>query len=231
MDTPGGVLLDGSGELYVADTNNNRVRRLVPDGVVSAPLVATPTPLSVANAASLSGGVVSPGEVITIFGSGMGPEAGVGALIDPTGLLSNQLAGVEVLFDGVPAPLFYAQATQINAQVPYTVSGESLTHIEVVYQGASVNTVDVPVVAAAPGIFPTVINQDGTYNSAANTAPRGTYMTFYATGEGLNGSNVSGQAAAAPYAPPALPVTITVDGMSAQIAWVGSARDSWVCCK
>jgi uncharacterized protein (TIGR03437 family) len=141
-------------------------------------------------------------------------------------LLANQLAGAQVLFDGVPAALFYAQASQINAQVPYAVAGNALTHIEVVYQGQSVNTVDVAVVAAAPGIFSTAINQDGTYNSAANPAPRGTYLTLYATGQGLtNGPNISGQPAAAPYPQAILPVTVTVSGMTAVIYWAGSAPE------
>jgi uncharacterized protein (TIGR03437 family) len=226
MDTPGGILLDGAGDLYFADSNNNRIRRLVPNGTVAAPVVTPPPPLSVENAASLSTGPVAPGEVVSIFGSGLGPQAGVGALIDATGLLANQLAGAEVRFDGVPAPLFYAQTNQINAQVPYTVGGNSLTHIEVLYQGQSVSTVDVAVVPAAPGIFSTVINQDGSYNSESNPAPRGTFLTFYGTGEGLtNGPNLAGQPAAAPYPQPDLPVTVTVGGMTAQVAWAGSAPE------
>jgi uncharacterized protein (TIGR03437 family) len=224
LDTPGSILLDGAGDLYCADTNNNRVRRLVPTGVILPPAVILPTPLSVVNAASLAAEPVAPGEVVTIFGSGMGPTAGVGALIDPTGLVANQLAGAEVRFDGVPAPLFYAQANQINAQAPYTVAGETVTQIEVLYQGVSVNTTSVAVAPAAPGVFSTAVNQDGTYNSPSNPAPRGTFLTVYATGQGLtNGPNISGQPAAAPYPQPNLPVTVTVGGVTVQVAWAGSA--------
>jgi len=224
IHAPSGILLDGAGDLYFADTDNNRIRRLVPTGVVTPPLVTPPPPLSISNAASLSPGAVAPGEVITIYGSGLGPQNGVGALIDPTGLLANDLAGSEVRFDGLPAPLFYVQANQINVQVPYTVAANAPTEIEVFYQGVSVNTASVPVVASAPGIFPVAVNQDGTYNSATNPAPRGTYLTFFATGEGLtNGPNISGQPAAAPYPQPGLPVTVTVSGMTSQVAWYGSA--------
>jgi uncharacterized protein (TIGR03437 family) len=224
MDIPGGILLDGAGDLYFADTGNNRVRRLVPTGMVTVPLVTPPPPLSVVNAASLNPGAVAPGEAITIFGSGLGPQTGAGAVIDPTGLLANLLEGTEVRFDGVPAPLYYAQANQINVQVPYTVAGNTLTHIEVFYQGVSVNTADVAVAAAAPGIFSPAVNQDGSYNSQDNPAQRGTFLTFYATGEGLtNGPNLSGLPAAAPYPQPDLPVTVTVSGVTAQIAWYGSA--------
>jgi uncharacterized protein (TIGR03437 family) len=224
MDTPGGILLDGAGDLYFADTNNNRIRRLVPDGAVTAPLVTPPAPLMVVNAASLSPGPVAPGEVVTIFGTGLGPQAGVGALLNPTGLLANQLSGSEVRFDGVPAPLFYAQANQINAQAPYGLDGSAITHIEVFYLGQSVAAADVAVAAAAPAIFSPVINQDGSYNSAANPAARGAYVTFYATGDGAgNGPNITGLPAAAPYSQPNQPLTVTVSGVAAQVLWDGSA--------
>lgn len=224
MNTPGGILLDGAGDLYFADTDNNRIRRLVPTGVVAtAPVVTLPTPLSVVNAASLSAGPVAPGEVVTIFGAGLGPQAGVGALIDPTGLLANELAGAEVRFDGVPAPLFYAQSNQINVQVPYTVAGNAITNIEALYLGVPVNSTSVAVAPTSPGVFSTAVNQDGSYNSVTNPAPTGTFLTIYATGEGLtNGPDISGLPAAAPYPQPNLPVTVTVSGVTAQIAWAGS---------
>ena len=224
IDTPEGILLDGAGDLYFCDTNNNRVRRLTPTAVVRPAPVYVPPPLTVENAAGLTQGPVAPGEVVSIFGMGLGPAAGVGGMFDSSGLLANQLAGTEVRFDGVPAPLFYTQAAQINAQVPYTVAGEDHTHMEVFYQGNPVGTLDIPVVAAAPAIFGTLVNQDGTFNSETNPAPRGTFLTFYATGEGLtNGPNVSGLPAGAPYPSPLLPVTVTVAGMLAETSYAGSA--------
>jgi uncharacterized protein (TIGR03437 family) len=224
LDTPGGILLDGDGDVYFADTNNNRIRRLVPNPVVTPPQVYIPPPLSVVNAAGQTRGPVAPGEVVTIFGTAIGPKTAAVGVLDASGLLTNQVASVEVRFDGVPAPLFYVQASQINAQVPYTVSGNTLTHIEVFYQDSSMGTVDLAVVPAAPVIFSTVINQDGSYNSVTNPAPRGTLITFFATGEGLtNGPNVAGRPAAFPYPQPNLPVTVTVGGITAQVAFAGSA--------
>jgi uncharacterized protein (TIGR03437 family) len=69
-----------------------------------------------------------------------------------------------------------------------------------------------------------VANPDGSPNSAIAPTTLGSILTFYATGEGLtNGPNVSGQAAAAPYPSPLLPVTLTVAGFPAQILYAGSA--------
>ena len=222
LDSPGGILADGSGDLYFADTRNNRVRQLVPTGMVAVETAAPPAALTVVNAASLAPGALAPGEVVTIFGTSMGPQTGVSA--NPTGPLGTQLAGVQVLFDSTPAPIFYAQAGQINAQVPFTVTGQATTNIQVMFQGIAVNTVSSVVVPAAPGVFPTAINQDGSFNSASHPAAAGSYVTIFATGSGVSqGGDVPGQPAAAPYASPALPVSVTVAGIAAQVAWAGSA--------
>ena len=83
---------------------------------------------------------------------------------------------------------------------------------------------DVQVAAAAPAIFPVIVNQDGWINSASAPAARGDIVVFYATGEGfMNIGNVTGQPAAAPYPQPRLPVQVTVAGIDAEILYAGSA--------
>jgi uncharacterized protein (TIGR03437 family) len=223
LNSPGGLLLDGSGALYVADTNNNRIRRMVPDSVLPPDPVILPPAITALNSASQRQGPVAPGEIVAIFGAGIGPEAGVSGTFDSAGLLANVLGGSEVRFDGVPAPLFYAQSGQINVQVPYTVNANSITHVEVFYQGHSSGTLDLPVAATMPALFGITINQDGSINSETSPAPRGTILTFFATGEGLtDGPNIAGQAAAAPYPRPLLPVTLAIAGVNAQLLYAGS---------
>ena len=225
LNSPSGMLLDGAGDLYFADTGNNRVRRLVPE---TDTVTVGPAPVSAAlalvNAASQSQGAVAPGEIVTIYGAAIGPTSGVTGSFDASGLVGNMLAAAEVSFDGVPAPLFYAQASQINAQVPYTIAGESVTQVEVFYQGQLAGTLSLPVVASAPALFAAALNQDGSLNSSTAPAAHGTVVTFFGTGEGLtNGANIAGQAAAAPYPIPALPVTLTVAGIAAQLLYAGEA--------
>ncbi|HMC59091.1 MAG TPA: hypothetical protein VKJ01_07865, partial [Candidatus Solibacter sp.] len=221
--SPGGLFLDGSGTLYLADTNNNRVRRLVPDSLLPPDPIVTPHALTAVNAANLRPGPVAPGEIVSIFGQGIGPVAAIPGTFDSAGLLANLVAGTEVRFDGVPAPLYYVQPAQINAQVPYTVTGTGLTHMEVFYQGRSAGSLDLPVAAAAPGVFSIAINQDGSTNSESSPAPRGTILTFFATGEGLtNGVNISGQAAGAPYPRPVLPVSLAIAGINADLLYAGA---------
>jgi uncharacterized protein (TIGR03437 family) len=67
-------------------------------------------------------------------------------------------------------------------------------------------------------------NQDGTVNAQAAPAARGTWMTFYATGEGLTDSgNVAGIPAQAPYPHPLLSISLTIAGLNADILYAGSA--------
>ena len=224
IDTPGGLFLDGAGALYFADSHNNRIRRLVPDAVVPPDPIVLPPPLAAVNALSLQPGPVAPGEIVSVFGAGLGPEAGVPGTLDASGLLANLVAGVEARFDGVPAPLFYVQAGQVNAQVPYTVAGAASTHLEMRYQGAVTGSLDLPVAAAAPALLPVVTNQDGSQNSDSAAAPPGTVLTLYATGEGLSdGANIAGKPAVAPLTHPALPVTVTIGGLPAETLFAGSA--------
>ena len=149
----------------------------------------------VLNSASLTHGVaVAPGEIVTIFGSGLGPTPGVGAQLDARGLVAKQLAGTSVTFDAMAAPLLYAGANQINAIVPFGVAAKTSTQIVVTVNGISSPAAVEAVAASAPGIYSidmsgtgqaAALNQDGTVNSASNPAARGSVVSFWITGAGL----------------------------------------------
>ena len=148
----------------------------------------------VVNGASFQAGAVAPGEIVSLFGSGLGPATGIGAVLDAQGRVAAQLAGTSVTFDGVPAPLLYVSANQINAIVPFEVAGKSGTQIVVTVNGAVSVALQQPVVAAAAGVFTVdmtgagqavVLNQDGTLNSSTNPAARGSVLTLWMTGMGV----------------------------------------------
>jgi uncharacterized protein (TIGR03437 family) len=147
------------------------------------PYLTAPPPMSFmppVNAASFTT-AVAPGEIVSLFGSGLGPTKG--AVGEPTsGLYPSSVAGVQVAFSGVAAPLLYVQAGQINTVVPKEV-GSSAT-IQISYQGQSAAPLNVSVQAANPGVF-AIVNQDGTVNSAANPAKAGSTISVYATGAGV----------------------------------------------
>ncbi|MBS1855367.1 MAG: hypothetical protein JST11_08385 [Acidobacteria bacterium] len=205
---------------------------------VTLTVVAIPKPVITAidNAASYSTGGISPGENITIFGTGVGP----GTLAQ--GTVSNAAwtttaGNTRVLFDGVPAPVIYASATQTSVMVPYGTSGRTTTSIVVEYSGVRSDAVSYNVVAAAPGIYTlnqqgtgpgAVLNQDGvTVNSPASPEKRGNVVAVYMTGEGQTlPAGVDGTiipAVVSALKKPILPVTATVGGVAANVLYYGSA--------
>jgi uncharacterized protein (TIGR03437 family) len=147
------------------------------------PYLTAPPPMSFmppVNAASFTT-AVAPGEIVSLFGSGLGPTKG--AVGEPTsGLYPSSVAGVQVAFSGVNAPLLYVQAGQINTVVPKEVGGSAT--IQISYQGQSAPPLNVSVQAANPGVF-AIVNQDGTVNSAVKPAKAGSTISVYATGAGV----------------------------------------------
>ena len=223
LNGPAGLILDGSGALYFADNGNNRIRHLTPDVAPPPPVTFLPQ-VAVVNAMSLRTGAIAPGEIVSIFGGGLGPNAGVTASLDATGALPTVLGAVEVRINSVSSPIFYAQAAQINAQVPYSILGSDTVDVLVVYQGKPVGGATVKTAPSAPALLALAINQDGATNAESAPAARGGWMTFYATGEGLNdGARVAGVPADAPYAHPLLPIALKIAGVSADILYAGSA--------
>jgi uncharacterized protein (TIGR03437 family) len=186
---------------------------------------------SVLNAASYAGGAVSPGEIIVIFGSGMGPTAITGLTLGSNGNVTTQSGGTSVLFDGIAAPMIYSLAGQVSAVVPYEVAGKSVTQVVVSYQGQTSAPLSVPVAAAVPGIFTTsasgsgqgaILNQDGSLNGPNNPAPAGSYVFVFATGEGqTNPTGMDGSLDGVPAPNPLLPVTATIGGVNATVQYAG----------
>ena len=83
---------------------------------------ATPTGVSILGVADSAvnavTNTVAPGEYVSIYGTGLGPAAGVGQIVQG-GVVSNSLGGTQVSIGGVLAPLIYASTNQINVLVPY----------------------------------------------------------------------------------------------------------------
>jgi len=184
-------------------------------------------------------GTVAPGEIVSIFGVGLGPAQAVASpILTGSGTVATSAGGTQVFFDGVAAPLLYVGENQINAVVPYEVksSGSNpITQMTVQSTSGSFGPVTMPLSAAVPGVFTydgsgigqaAALNEDGSYNTVANPAVRGHIVTFFATGAGLlsppaaTGSITPGSP---PFAAPQLPVSVLVRGANAQIQYVGAA--------
>ena len=229
--TPAALAMDTAGNLYVADFDNNRIRKLSPSTpVIAAPVTLLPT-ASLVNAASLRDGPVAPGETLSILADGIGPATGVSGVFEGSGMLDTLLSETQVLFDGRAAPLIYVQQSKINVQVPYEVAGLVNTHVQVFHSGALMVDVTLPVTSAAPGIFtvaggmgPALAFQQDVPNSQSNPADPGSVITIFATGEGqTDPAGIDGVASTAPFPQPIGQVDLRVGGRPAEILFAAEA--------
>lgn len=142
---------------------------------------------------------ISPGEIVTLQGTGLGPLTPPAAVVT-NGAMATILGGVQVLFDGVAAPLMYVQDAQINVLAPYSLAGKTTVAIQVQYQGNATAPVTMPVSAYSVALFqaaggaPIVLNHDYSQNSQSNPVLRGGTLTLYMTGAGQTSpASVDGQ--------------------------------------
>jgi uncharacterized protein (TIGR03437 family) len=120
---------------------------------------------------------LAPGEVISIYGPGIGPVTPVTAT-PANGFYPKTLAGIQVTFNGVAAPLLYAGPNQINAVVPMGVTVKTAAIVQVGSGPAYPVWID----AGEAMAYPVVLNQDGSVNSYLNPAIFSSVVSVYATG-------------------------------------------------
>lgn len=125
---------------------------------------------------------IAPGELIGITGQHLGPTTTVMAQLDATGRLPFTVGATSVSFDGYIAPLISVQDGLIVCFAPFEITGSA--EVTVTVDGQKSNSVRIAVASSAPYIL-SVINQDGSMNSADHPAPQGSEVTFYVTGLGL----------------------------------------------
>ena len=203
---------------------------------VSLTVVAPfPVIVGVVNAASYQTGGISPGEIVTVFGTSLGPATGVLAAIDSHGYIETTLANVKLTFNGYPAPILYVGAGQINAIAPYELAGASDVSVEATFGNARSNEVTYPVVASAPGVFSDNATGQGGgaildvhYNlvSASNPVSGGAVIQIFATGQGqTKPGGVDGliEPLTLPLPAPLLSPGVTIGGVTATIQYAGAA--------
>ncbi len=146
--------------------------------------------------------LVAPGQLLTIFGSGLENSAWIAAPVDgqyPTAS-PDQLT---VTVNGTPAPLLYTSPDQINLQIPFEVSGSSTATLVLNSPVLGSVSQNLRVVDSNPTAFEVPVepgdcltswagemntlakNADGTRNSCGNPAQPGSIVRFYLNGLGL----------------------------------------------
>jgi uncharacterized protein (TIGR03437 family) len=207
---PLGLCLDRHDTLYVADSTNNRVTHFLKPG-------------SVVNGATFQASLpVAQGALATFFGTGLDVDPSVAGVLP----LPRALADRELVVNDEPAPVMYAGAGQVNFQVPTQAPvGNARVAVRMACTKELLSGGTMVVATLTPGIYTTnasgqalAVNQDGSLNSPANPAARGSVITLYGTGQGQVNPPVD-DGAPAPASPPATTAaTPTTDGKTCQKA-------------
>ena len=180
---PWDVAVSANGLLAVADLDNNRVRELMPQATTqTSPGTPVPGNITIVNAASLAPGPVTAGMLLLIGGSGISPA---------------QIPNTTIAFGPNPARILSADSSGILVVAPAAIAGLESVPVEIIYQNSVIATIPVPVADASPALFTGATgqaaanNQDGSINSAANAAARGSVISLYGTGLGVSGDMVT----------------------------------------
>ncbi len=189
-------------------------------------------PQGIVNSATYApvGDNISPGELISIYGSGL-----AAATVTASSLpLPTSLGGVSVSIGGTPAPLDYVSSGLIICVVPYEVTGSSATIVVTNNQTQS-NSVLAGVVAATPGVIS--INDlgygDGAITHANNTlvnssspASVGETVQMYVTGLGALSTPVSDGSGFTGVDDATTQPIVLINGVLAQVTYWGLTEDA-----
>lgn len=178
------------------------------------------SPYGVVNAATNSPftAQISPGEVITLYGSGMAPA---GTLATASAPFPNTLSGVGVTINNTPAPVYFVSPTQISVVVPYSLDPNStyIANVQVTNNGTASNTVTEYLGFTSPGVFTlsqngigagAILHQPPNYNEVTASSPAtiGETVQIFLTGLGAVSPAVNAGAPAPSSQPFAQPVNM-----------------------
>ncbi|MEP6715482.1 MAG: peptidylprolyl isomerase, partial [Terriglobia bacterium] len=176
---------------------------------------------------------IAPGEFLAIYGTSLGPSQLTTLTLDSNGVVTNSLAGTQVLFNGTPGAMIYTSSNQISVIAPYSIAGASSVNLSVVYQGVTSSTFYFPVIPANPAIF--TLNSSGKGDgvifypnevivNAANPASPGDILVLYGEGYGALTSPIAdGTIIGATLPVPVGKVQLLVDNQPIDTSYAGGA--------
>jgi uncharacterized protein (TIGR03437 family) len=211
---------------------------IVVQSIVPVPSITSGGFQSAASFASNSLTGISPGEILTIYGQGMGPSQLATFALPASGPVATNLAGTQVFFNGQAAPLIYTSNGQISVIAPYTIGDLPTVSVSVSYNGIQSGSLNFPVKPANPAIFTLDVSGSGdgvivkyqgssyTIISASSPASAGDILTLFGEGYGAAtiGSAVpDGSIVTTTLPVPANPTTLLMDGNPVSTSYVGGA--------
>jgi uncharacterized protein (TIGR03437 family) len=184
--------------------------------------------LLVLNFGSLLETPVAPAEIVTLFGTNIGPDSPAALQLDSSNQITTVLEGTRVLFDGVASPLIRVDSGQITAIVPNSVSAKAHSQVVVKRNGVPTAATTVAIDVASPALLTVnpsepgpcaAINLDGTLNSPSNPAPAGSIVSLFLIGAGATSQPDGALATKASNLSP-LPMVVVGSGVNAAVAEV-----------
>jgi uncharacterized protein (TIGR03437 family) len=190
--------------------------------------VATPLISSVVNAASNST-ALAPGALISVYGSSMSAVNMATAQIPlPTALGESCLS-----VNGTPVPLLFVSGSQVNAQLPYNISGNSTVSVHT--PGGISNNYNFTVGVAAPSVFmsgtagpltglPTIVRAaNNQLVTPTNPIYKDDTLVIYLNGMGLTSPQVTAgsPAPSSPLASAVIAPSVTLGGSNLSVSYAG----------
>lgn len=203
-------------------------------------LAPGPQILGITDGASFLPGSIAPGEMLAIFGTGIGPDALTTFTLPapPSTTLATSLAGVRILFEGVESPLIFVSSTQVVAMAPYSLVPGSTVNVVAEFNGVQSADYPVTVTDTVPSLFTVgsagvgqaaAFNVDQTtgaltLNADVTPVVKGGIISLYGTGAGVtNPAGTDGSILVSPAPPPVAAVSATIGGQDATVLYAGGA--------
>ena len=172
LNFPSAVAVDGSGNVYVADTQNNAVRILTP--VPSPPVISSGGVQTASNFGGFP--AAAPGSWIEIYGSSLAPVARSWSTSDFNGIYAPYvLENTTVTVGGQYAFIGYISGSQVNVQVPTNIGpGPQTLYVSTSAGTSAPYTINIKLVQ--PGLDAPPSFQVGGKQYVAAMFPDGTYV-------------------------------------------------------
>ena len=212
---------------------------------IGAPAVTAAGVADAATSLNNSSTGISPGEIITIYGSNfgtanasyMGPTQVAGTALNSAGTsVVTNLQGTQVTFNGLVAPMEFTSDQQIAVVVPYEIANSSTVSVAVSYLGGFSKGMTFNVVPATPGLF--TLSQTGLGDAAiirfgdssviskSNPASVGDTLELYGEGYGVATVNTAlpdGAVVSSVLPVPAAKITLLIDRLPVPTIYAGAA--------
>jgi uncharacterized protein (TIGR03437 family) len=189
--------------------------------------------VAVVSSADYRGGSVTPGQIVSVFGTGLGPQDAQTLQLDGSGRVATYTGDTQVLFNGIPAPVLVALENQINAVVPQGIASQGTVEVLVAHRGAVSAPMTLPVQSASPALFTlngsgtgqsAAINQNGSINGPQSPAARGSVITLFGSGFGEWAQTVPDGTVIGSLLPtPRATVSVTIGGAAARVLYAGGS--------